>query len=339
MAKKDKLLDIRNLSTNFFTQTGVVSAVDNLSFDLKKGEIVGLAGESGCGKSTAAYSIIRMVPYPGKIVGGEILFQGEDLVKKSKEEMRKIRWKDISIIFQGAMNALNPVFEVGEQIVEAIQIHEDASSEEAWNRVSELYELVGLDPDRMHNYPHEYSGGMRQRAMIAMALANNPKIVIADEPTTALDVTIQAQILKLIEKLAKKFDLSMIFISHDLGVIAETSHRIAIMYAGRMAEFGSGVDVFEKPLHPYTAGLVGSVPSMDKAGKRILTSIPGMLPDLIRPPSGCRFHPRCPFAKQKCKDEIPEYRELDNRLVACHFSEEIQPTLLESLEKGWEEYK
>jgi peptide/nickel transport system ATP-binding protein len=336
MADK-KLLDVIDLTTHFKTQSGTVQAVDNVSFDVNPGEVVGLAGESGCGKSTAAYSIIRLVPYPGEIVRGKVLFNGEDLVPKTDEEMRAIRWKEISMIFQGAMNALNPVFEVGGQIVEAIRIHEDVTEDVAWDRTAKLYERVGLDPDRMHNYPHEYSGGMRQRAMIAMALANSPKLVIADEPTTALDVTIQAQILKLIEELCKELDLSMIFISHDLGVIAETSSRIAIMYAGRLAEYGSGVDVFKDPYHPYSAGLVGSVPSMEKAGLKILTSIPGRLPDLIRPPSGCRFNPRCPYAKKRCTDETPEFREVKGRKVSCHFAEEIHSDLLSKLDKGWEE--
>ncbi len=331
------LLDVQNLTTHFFTQTGEVQAVDDVNFNVKAGEVVGLAGESGCGKSTAAYSIIRLVPYPGKILGGQVIFDGDDLVTKTEQEMRQIRWKEISIIFQGAMNALNPVFEVGAQIVEAIRLHEDVTEETAWDRTAKLYERVGLDPDRMHNYPHEYSGGMRQRAMIAMALANSPKMVIADEPTTALDVTIQAQILKLIEDLCKELDLSMIFISHDMGVIAETSNRIAIMYAGRLAEFGKGVDVFKDPYHPYSAGLVGSVPSMEKAGKKILISIPGRLPDLIRPPPGCRFHPRCPYAKAKCSKETPEFRTLKDRQVSCHFAEEIHTDLLSKLERGWED--
>ncbi|MHA1712720.1 MAG: ABC transporter ATP-binding protein [Candidatus Ranarchaeia archaeon] len=330
-----KLLDVQNLTTHFFTQSGEVHAVDDVSFYVEPGEVLGLAGESGCGKSTTAYSIMKLVPYPGKIIEGKIILNGEDLIPKTEDEMRKIRWKEISIIFQGAMNALNPVFEVGAQIVEAIRIHEDLSLDEAWDRTAKLYTLVGLDPDRMHNYPHEYSGGMRQRAMIAMALASNPKLVIADEPTTALDVTIQAQILKLIEKLSRELRLSMIFISHDLGVIAETSNRIAIMYAGRLVEIGNGVDVFKDPLHPYSAGLVGSVPSMEKAGKKILTSIPGDLPDLIRPPSGCRFHPRCPFAKKRCSEETPDFREIDHRRVSCHYAEEIHSDLLSKLDEGW----
>ena len=329
----DEILKVENLKTYFYTKNGVVKAVDDIIFDIKKGEVIGLAGESGCGKSTTAYSIIRMIPRPGKLVGGRILFDGEDLAKKTLEEMRKIRWNDISIIFQGAMNALNPVFEIGYQIVEAILLHENTTTELAWDKTAKLFEMVGLDPDRVHQYPHEFSGGMRQRAMIAMALASDPQLVIADEPTTALDVTIQAQILQLIEKLQNDLNLSMMFISHDLGVIAEVTKRIAIMYAGHIMEFGPAVDVFKTPYHPYSAGLVGSVPSMEKIGRHILTSIPGSLPDLNNPPKGCPFHPRCEYRRDRCSQERPVYRELEKgHFTACHFSEELHETLKELIQ-------
>ena len=253
------LLDIRNLRMYYQTQKGLVKAVDNVSLELQSGESIGLAGESGCGKSSLAYSIMQLLPPAANIVGGNIYFKGEDLLKKSAHEMRDVRWKNVAIVFQGAMNALNPVFEIGEQIAEAILMHENVTEEEALDRVAKLFEMVGLDPDRIHNYPHEFSGGMRQRAMIAMALACNPDLVIADEPTTALDVTIQAQILKLMQKLQKDLGLSLILITHDLSVIAETCDKTAIMYAGRIAELSDVVSVFKEPIHPYAAGLVGAI--------------------------------------------------------------------------------
>jgi len=248
------LLDIRNLRMYYQTQKGLVKAVDNVSLELQSGESIGLAGESGCGKSSLAYSIMQLLPPAANIVGGNIYFKGEDLLRKSAREMRDIRWKNVAIVFQGAMNALNPVFGIGEQIAEAILMHENVTEEEALDRVAKLFEMVGLDPDRIHNYPHEFSGGMRQRAMIAMALACNPDLVIADEPTTALDVTIQAQILKLMQKLQKDLGLSLILITHDLSVIAETCDKTAIMYAGRIAELSDVVSVFKEPIHPYAAG-------------------------------------------------------------------------------------
>jgi peptide/nickel transport system ATP-binding protein len=257
----------------YTTQKGLVKAVDNVSLQLEPGESLGLAGESGCGKSSLAYSVMQLLPPAANVVGGNIYFRGEDLLRKTAKEMRDIRWKSIAIIFQGAMNALNPVFEIGEQIAEAILMHENVTEEEALDRCAKLFEMVGLDPGRIHNYPHEFSGGMRQRAMIAMALACNPDLVIADEPTTALDVTIQAQILKLMQKLQKDLGLSLILITHDLSVIAETCDKVAIMYAGRIAELADVVSVFKEPVHPYATGLVGAIPSMVKAEKKTLSSI------------------------------------------------------------------
>ena len=327
------LLDIRNLRMYYKTQKGLVKAVDDVSLTLEPGESIGLAGESGCGKSSLAYSIMQLLPPAANILGGNVFFKGDDLIQKTAKEMRDIRWKNVAIVFQGAMNALNPVFEIGEQIAEAILMHENVTEEEALDRCAKLFEMVGLDPSRIHNYPHEFSGGMRQRAMIAMALACNPDLVIADEPTTALDVTIQAQILKLMQRLQKDLGLSLILITHDLSVIAETCDKTAIMYAGKIAELADVVSVFKDPVHPYATGLVGAIPSMLKAEKKTLTSIPGSPPDLIEPPSGCRFHPRCPYAKDICKKEDAPFEEIEpDRFVACHFAEQLKGEITVDLE-------
>ena len=292
-------------------------AVDGVSFDLDEGEALGLAGESGCGKTTTALSLMRLLPYNGKIVSGSILFRGRDLVKVSDLRIRKIRWKEISIIFQGAMNSLNPVRNIGQQIAEPIILHEKVDEDEATNRVGELLELVGINRDRRRDFPHEFSGGMRQRVMIAMALACNPKIVIADEPVTALDVMIQAQILELLERLRKELHLSMILISHDLSVMAETCEKVAIMYGGKMMEVGKTVDVFTDPKHPYTQGLVAAFPDI-RGQRTMLASIPGDVPSLINPPSGCVFHPRCKFAFDRCTAAEPALAEVTpGRRAAC----------------------
>ncbi|MGQ4832482.1 MAG: ABC transporter ATP-binding protein [Candidatus Asgardarchaeia archaeon] len=333
----DILLDIQNLKTYFYTTSGVVKAVDDVSFNLKKGEALGLAGESGCGKTTTAYSIMRLVPHPGKIVGGHIYFNGDDLVPKSEEEMRKIRWKKISIIFQGAMNALNPVFTVGDQIIEAILLHEDVSREEAEDRAAKLFEMVGLPPERLFDYPHEFSGGMRQRAMIAMALACNPELVIADEPTTALDVSIQVQILNLLRDLKERLNLSLIVITHDLSIIAELADRVAIMYAGKIVEISDVMTMYRKPTHPYAFALIKSVPDIESAKTKKLYSIPGNPPNLINPPKGCRFHPRCPFAKPICREKEPPLKEIEKgRFVACHFAEELASMEIDEMGKYYE---
>ena len=318
------LIDIQNLRTYFFMERGQVKAVDDVSFNIKKGEAVGLAGESGCGKTTTAYSIMRLIPDPGRIVDGHIYFDGRELVQLDEEEMRKIRWKKISIIFQGAMNALNPVISIGDQICEAITLHEDVSKEEALERAEKLFGKVGLGPERINNYPFEFSGGMRQRAMISMALACNPDLIIADEPTTALDVSIQAQILDLIASLGKTLNTSLLLITHDLSVIAETCNRAAIMYAGRIVEDADVVSLFQHPVHPYTKGLIEAIPSMERGKSRMLFSIPGEPPDLINPPPGCRFHPRCPYAKGICSTEKPRPQEVIGRMVECHFADEVK---------------
>lgn len=314
------LLDIQNLKTYFTTLRGSVKAVDNVTFYVEKGTALGLAGESGCGKTTTALSILKILPSNGRIVGGKILFNDTDITKLNDEQMRnKIRWKGISLVFQGSMNALNPVYTVGNQIEEAILFHErNVSSEEARERAQKLLELVGIEASRIDNYPHEFSGGMKQRACIAMALSCNPELVITDEPITALDVIIQAQVLQLIRELKEKLNLAMILITHDLSVIAETCDKAAIMYAGKLVEFGNIETIFGEPLHPYTTGLVSAFPDIN-APKHKMTAIPGFPPDLLEPPSGCRFHPRCSYALDVCKKEEPEYIDVGkNHFVACH---------------------
>jgi len=302
---------------------GWVRAAEGVNIRVEKGEALGLAGESGCGKTTVAMSILKILPQGGTIRGGKIIFDGTDLVPLSENEMRKIRWKGIAIVFQGAMNAMNPVLKVGDQIVEAIRTHEpDVSSKESWERARKLFELVGIDPERVDNYPHEFSGGMRQRALIAMALAANPKFLIGDEPGTALDVIVQAQTLKLMRDLRERLGLSMLVISHDLSILAETCEKIAIMYAGRIVEYGDAESVFKEPLHPYTQGLIKAFPSIK--GERIrLTSIPGQPPDLLRPPPACRFNPRCPYVMDICKKVDPPLGKSGrgDHLVACHLSD------------------
>ncbi|OLD91604.1 dipeptide/oligopeptide/nickel ABC transporter ATP-binding protein [Euryarchaeota archaeon 13_1_20CM_4_64_14] len=311
------LLEVKDLVIEYATESGPVHAVDGVSFDLDEGEALGLAGESGCGKTTTALALMRLLPYNGKIISGSIVFHGRDLVKASDLRIRKIRWKDISIIFQGAMNSLNPVRNIGRQIAEPIILHERVDEDEAMRRVGELLELVGINRERRRDFPHEFSGGMRQRVMIAMALACNPKLVIADEPVTALDVMIQAQILELLERLRKELHLSMILISHDLSVMAETCDKVAIMYAGKMMEVGKTVDVFTDPKHPYAQGLVAAFP--DIRGQRTMpSSIPGDVPSLINPPAGCVFHPRCKFAFDRCTTAEPALAEVTpGRRAAC----------------------
>jgi len=315
------LLDVQNLTTYYTTLRGPVRAAEDVSFQVNKGEALGLAGESGCGKTTVALSILRLLPSAGRIVEGKVFFDNRNIVDLDEDEIRKsIRWKEISIVFQGAMNALNPVYKVGDQIVEAIATHEpDVNKKEAEERTRKLLEMVGVDPSRANNYPHEFSGGMRQRSLIAMSLACNPKLLIADEPGTALDVIVQAQVLKLLRELKSKLNLSMILITHDLSIIAETCEKTVIMYAGKMAEYGDIVTIFKEPLHPYTQGLIGAFPSI-KAPRSRMVSIPGLTPDLLDPPPGCRFHPRCPYAMDICKKKDPPLEKIGNeqRFVSCH---------------------
>lgn len=313
------LLEVKELKTYFRIMRGYVKAVDNVSFEVEKGEALGLAGESGCGKTTTALAILKILPSNGEIVGGKILFSGMDIVKISEEKMRKeVRWKGISLVFQGAMNAFNPVYKIGDQIVEAITLHENVSKKEAIERAKKLLEIVGIEQSRFYNYPHEFSGGMKQRALIAMAISCNPALLIADEPGTALDVVVQAQILKLLRELKKKLNLSMILITHDLSIIAETCEKTAIMYAGKIVEKGAAKHIFLNPLHPYTGGLISAFPNI-KAPRTRVRSIPGIPPDLLNPPSGCRFHPRCQYAMEICKKEEPLLIETEKEhYVACH---------------------
>jgi peptide/nickel transport system ATP-binding protein len=300
------ILEVQNLTTYYSTMRGYVRAVEGVDLDVDKREALGLAGESGCGKTTVALSIMKILPVNGRIMGGHVLFKGMDITQLDDKEMREnVMWKGISIVFQGAMNALNPVYTIGEQINEAIRMHEpEVTKKEAEERAEKLLETVGVEPSRIKNYPHEFSGGMRQRAMIAMALACNPDVVIADEPGTALDVIVQAQVLKLLKDLKNKLNLAIIMITHDLSLISETCEKIAIMYAGKVVESGDVVSIFKEPLHPYTQGLIGAFPSI-KGERRRMTSIPGFPPDLLNPPSGCRFHPRCQYAMDICKKKEP----------------------------------
>jgi peptide/nickel transport system ATP-binding protein len=311
------LLEVRDLSLHYRTKKGEVSAVENVSFSLEQGESLGLVGESGCGKTSLALTLLRLMPENGYIRKGQIVFKGVDLVKLPEEMMRKVRWGGISMVFQAAMNSLNPVYKVGDQIIEAIQAHEPLSNAEAHKRVAELFDLVGLNPQRMDHYPHEYSGGMRQRAVIAMALACHPDLIIADEPTTALDVIVQDRILRRMDALRRQLNMSMIYISHDIAVIAEVADQIGVMYAGKLVEFGTTEDIFKRPKHPYTAALMSSFPSI-KGEKVPLATVPGEPPNLLKPPPGCRFNPRCPYATAVCSQNEPLLEaQGDAHLVAC----------------------
>ena len=306
----EKLLDIKDLTIEFVTDDEVVSAVNGLDIELEEGETIGLVGETGAGKTTSALGIMGLVPNPpGKIKRGSIKFEGVDLLSLSEEDMRKIRGSKISMIFQDPMTSLNPVMTVGEQIAEVIEIHEKVTKEQSFEKAKEMLELVGIPGGRANDFPHQFSGGMKQRVVIAIALACNPKLLIADEPTTALDVTIQAQVLDLMNELKDKFKTAMILITHDLGVVAQACDKVAIMYAGEIVEAGSLVDIFKSPKHPYTHGLFGSIPSLDEECDR-LKPIQGLMPDPTNLPSGCKFHPRCPHATELCSRQQPKFTEV-----------------------------
>ena len=311
------LLVVEDLKTYFSTGSGPVRAVDGVSFKVEHGEALGIAGESGCGKTTTALSLVRILPANAKIMSGSISLMGIDLVPKSDNALRRYRWREISIVFQGAMNALNPVRRIRDQIAEPIEERLGETPKAARKRAGDLLELVGIPRKRGDAYPHQLSGGMRQRAMIAMALACDPAIVIGDEPTTALDVMVQAQILELLEDLRQKLGLSLILITHDLSVIAETCDRVMVMYAGRIAEEGPVDEVFRRPRHPYTQKLMAAFPNIH-ADRRTLDVIPGEPPDLRQPPPGCRFSPRCPFVMPVCREVVPPETTFSGVRVACH---------------------
>jgi len=321
----ENLLEVNNLKTYFFTRGGVVKAVDDVSFTIKPGETLGLVGESGCGKSVTALSVMRLVANPpGKIVGGEINFNGENILEKNQNEMTDLRGSKISMIFQDPMTSLNPVFTVGYQISETVKRHrKELNKDQSWKRAIEMLDLVRI-PDakrRVKNYPHEFSGGMRQRVMIAIALACNPKLLIADEPTTALDVTIQAQILELVKGLSKEFDTAVMLITHDLGVVAGTCEFVNVMYAGHIIESAPVKQIFETPAHPYTVGLLHSIPRLDDQRGIKLSPIGGQPPDLLNPPTGCPYAPRCPKVQSRCRQERPELMPVGRgeQVAACFY--------------------
>jgi peptide/nickel transport system ATP-binding protein len=318
------MLSVEGLRVYYKTNRGPLKAVDDVSFSVQKGEIVGLVGESACGKTTVAMSIMRLLPTGARVHDGRVLFMGQDILNATEQQLRNIRWKQISIIFQGALNSLNPVLTVREQIAEGILAHESVDKKTIDGRIDALFNYVGLDPARKTNYPHEFSGGMKQRIMIAMALACNPALVIADEPTTSLDVIVQYQILDLIRSLREKLQISMILITHDLSVVAELSDKIAIMYAGKIVEFGDTFQIFEKPKHPYTQALLKSIPKMQGTKTR-LAYISGSVPDLTGPVPACRFYARCSFAQKKCAEVEPKIEQVDTKQsVACHFWRDIR---------------
>ena len=322
-----RLLEVNNLTTHFFTSDGVVKAVDGINYHLDEGEILGIVGESGCGKSVSALSLMRLVADPpGKIVDGEVTFEDKDLLQLGDAEMRSIRGNRMAMVFQEPMTSLNPVLTIGRQITETLELHQNMTKSQARERAVELIRMVGISDagSRLTDYPHQFSGGMRQRVMIAMALSCNPKLIIADEPTTALDVTIQAQILELMRELAQQFGTALIIITHNLGVVARYAHRVVVMYAGKIIETGTAAEIYRNPRHPYTLGLLKSVPRLDEAVKASLDPIEGLPPDLIDLPVGCSFQPRCPYAFDRCTQETPYLMEhSEAHTTACWRHEEL----------------
>ena len=314
----DPMLSIRNLTVQYSTRRSQVKAVNDVSLHLSKGQTLGLVGESGSGKSTLGFSVLRLVPPPGKILSGEIEFNGIDLLRQPDEEIRRIRGSQISMIFQDPMTSLNPVKRIRDHFIELFKTHEPSlTKEEAISKTVRLLDSLDISGDRIDDYPHQFSGGMRQRVMIGLALALDPKLVIADEPTTALDVIVEAQILELLNKLKSEHQLTMVLITHNIGIVAEMTDVIGIMYAGQIVEMGSTEDVFEDPLHPYTKGLLESAPNIMRPERRMLP-VPGSPPDLASPPTGCKFHPRCPRVFEPCHDKEPALVTRKERLVACH---------------------
>jgi oligopeptide transport system ATP-binding protein len=321
------LLSVRNLQTQFNTEEGVVHAVDGVSYDVQEGETLGLVGESGCGKSVSALSILRLIPNPpGKIVGGEIFFEGQDILKMSEEEVRHIRGNRIAMVFQEPMTSLNPVLTIGRQLTEALELHLKMDNSQARRRAAELLEMVGIPSagSRLDDYPHQFSGGMRQRVMIAMALSCNPKLLLADEPTTALDVTIQAQILEIMARLSAELGTAVVVITHNLGVVARYADRVNVMYAGKVVEMAPADELYANPRHPYTLGLLKSVPRLDQGKKDRLIPIEGVPPDLVHRPAGCAFAPRCAYKIDKCLTEIPALAAAGEKHQAACF---VLPTI------------
>lgn len=317
------LLDVRDLVIEFESLRGKLRAVDSVSFSLDQGDSLGLVGESGCGKSTTGYGLMRLLAPNGRIAGGQVLLNGVDLLPMPEDELRRLRWAKMAIVFQNAMSALNPVLRISDQIVSALLLHVPMSKTEALRRAAAAFERVNLPASRLNQYPHEFSGGMKQRAMIAMALICEPQILIADEPTTALDVVAQQQVLQLLGDLKQQMNLSLILISHDISAVAETCARVAVMYAGKIAEIGAASEVFHRFRHPYTRALITSLPSLH-APIRALTSLPGTPPDLISPPSGCRFAPRCPYVQSLCTEEDPPYVQVSPQHWArCHYAQQL----------------
>lgn len=311
------LLQVNSLTIDYPTRAGNVRAVDHVSFSLEKGQTLGIVGESGCGKSTLGFAVIRLVPSPGVMSEGSIVIDGVDIMHLSEKEIRELRGR-IGFIFQDPMTSLNPVKNIGDHFIEFVRTHEkDVSRDDALERAGKILESLGIPRDRIDDYPHQFSGGMRQRVMIGLGLALNPKLLIADEPTTSLDVIVEAQILELMSKLKKDYNLTLILITHNIGIVAEMADTIAVMYAGRMVEIGPTADIFENPLHPYTKGLLQSAPNIEHP-ERSMHPIPGSPPDLVNPPTGCKFHPRCPQAFEPCPLREPQLLQRGRQLVACH---------------------
>ena len=311
------LLEIKDLTIHYQTEDGDVKAVNGISFAVEQGKTLGLVGETGAGKTTTALGILRLVPEPGKILSGSIIYKDKNILEMSEKEVQDLRGNEISMIFQDPMTALNPVMTVGDQIAEVILRHQDCTKAEAQVRMMEMLDKVGISSDRAGDYPHQFSGGMKQRIIIAIALACNPKLLLADEPTTALDVTIQAQVMRMVNELKKEFGTSMVLITHDLGIVAESCDAVAIMYAGEIVEYGSLEDIFDRTAHPYTIGLFGSIPRLDIDTER-LAPIQGLMPDPINLPEGCPFHPRCPYAREACHQERPAHVEITpGHFVKC----------------------
>ncbi len=321
------LLDVENLRTYFFTEAGIVKAVDGVSFGLRKGETLGLVGESGSGKTVTAFSVLRIVPRPGRIVGGKVTFDGTSILDLPEEEMRRVRGSKMAIVFQDPTSSLNPVYTVGSQIAEIIMHHQGIDRREAFGKTVDLLEMVGIsEPEtRVHQYPHQLSGGMKQRIAVARALACEPVLLFADEPTTNLDVTIQAQVLELMKELRRRLGMSLVMITHDMGIIAEMTERVTVLYAGMVAESTDTKRIFKMPKHPYTEALLQAVPRIDQ--RKELRVILGNIPNLIDPPSGCRFHPRCPYARDVCSQVVPQLEEVDQgHFAACHRWRELTLT-------------